>query len=109
MNYDEFNREIRADFPALQRVIDGFPVAFLDGPGGYQVPQAVIDAMVDYLARTNANFDGVFTTSRETGEVVDNARKAFADFFHCDHDHPDLYAGPGAGAGTEGRRSGAHH
>ncbi len=84
MNWDEFNREIRADFPALQRVIDGHPVAFLDGPGGYQVPQAVIDAVVDYLVRTNANFDGVFTTSRETGEVIDNARKAFADFFHCD-------------------------
>jgi len=84
MNYDEFNREIRADFPALKRVIDGHPVAFLDGPGGYQVPQAVIDAVVDYLVRTNANYDGVFTTSRETGEVIDNARKAFADFFHCD-------------------------
>ncbi len=25
MNWDEFNREIRADFPALQRVIDGHP------------------------------------------------------------------------------------
>ena len=30
---------LRAEFPALARVQDGRPVAFLDGPGGTQVPR----------------------------------------------------------------------
>jgi len=86
MNWKDFNNEIRADFPSLKRVINGYPIAFLDGPGGYQVPQAVIDGVVGYLQQSNANFDGLFTTSLETGDVVDNGRKAFADFFNCDPD-----------------------
>ena len=36
---------LRAEFPALRREQDGRPVAFLDGPGGTQVPQRVIDAV----------------------------------------------------------------
>jgi hypothetical protein len=41
---------IRSHFPALQRQLNDLPVAYFDGPGGTQVPRAVIDAMVDYLA-----------------------------------------------------------
>ncbi|HZL15303.1 MAG TPA: cysteine desulfurase-like protein, partial [Verrucomicrobiae bacterium] len=36
---------IRAQFPALRRQQDGRPVVFLDGPGGTQVPERVIDAV----------------------------------------------------------------
>ena len=39
---------LRAEFPALAREQDGRPVVFLDGPGGTQVPQRVIDAVVAY-------------------------------------------------------------
>ena len=39
---------LRAEFPALAREQDGRPVVFLDGPGGTQVPQRVIDAVVGY-------------------------------------------------------------
>ena len=41
---------LRAEFPALAREQDGRPVAFLDGPGGTQVPQRVIDAVVGYYS-----------------------------------------------------------
>ena len=37
---------LRDHFPALTRTIDGRPVAYLDGPGGTQVPRECIDAMV---------------------------------------------------------------
>src|ERR1700712_3518181 len=47
--------EIRAQFPALRRMEGTAPVAYLDGPGGTQVPQAVVDAMADYLLHHNAN------------------------------------------------------
>ena len=46
---------LRAEFPALAREQDGRPVAFLDGPGGTQVPQRVIDAVVGYYRDMNAN------------------------------------------------------
>jgi len=46
---------IRRQFPALERVHDGQPVAYFDGPGGTQVPRSVADAMADYLFHHNAN------------------------------------------------------
>jgi cysteine desulfurase family protein (TIGR01976 family) len=86
MDWNQFNRDIRKEFPALGRTIHGYPAAFLDGPGGYQIPQRVIDAIVTYLTTMNANMDGSFTTSQETAQVIEGARRAFADFFHCASD-----------------------
>ena len=71
---------LRAEFPALAREQDGRPVAFLDGPGGTQVPQRVIDAVVGYYRDMNANHEGAFTTSRLSDDVVDEAHAAVADF-----------------------------
>ncbi len=71
---------LRAEFPALRREQDGRPVAFLDGPGGTQVPQRVIDAVAAYLTDTNANSGGAFATSEATDAMVDEAHQAVADF-----------------------------
>ena len=54
---------VRSQFPALAQTVNGNPAVFLDGPGGTQVPQRVIDAIADYLARTNANTGGAYPTS----------------------------------------------
>jgi cysteine desulfurase family protein (TIGR01976 family) len=59
---------------------EGRPVVYLDGPAGTQVPQCVIDAVADCLARTNANRGGAFATSRECDERLDQASQAVADF-----------------------------
>lgn len=74
---------IRKQFPALERTINGHPVAYLDGPGGTQVPQRVIDKVVEYLVQHNANAGGVFATSIENDAILLNARQVFADFFGC--------------------------
>lgn len=74
---------VRKQFPALETRVNGLPAAFLDGPGGYQVPTCVIDAMEDYLINTNANAGGAFLTSRRTDETLQSGREAFADFFNC--------------------------
>jgi cysteine desulfurase family protein (TIGR01976 family) len=71
---------IRSRFPALQRRHDGLPVAYFDGPGGTQVPQAVVDAMADYLLNHNANTHWAYPTSVETDEALAAARGALADF-----------------------------
>src|SRR5262245_51606674 len=69
----------RRRFPGLARLVNGSPAVFLDGPGGSQVPQSVIDAVADCLAQRNANEGGSFATSRAVGAVVDSAREAVAD------------------------------
>ena len=77
---------VRSQFPSLAQTVNGQPAVFLDGPGGTQVPQRVIDAIADYLAHSNANTCGAYATSRRTDAVIAEARAAMADFLGCDKD-----------------------
>ncbi len=72
--------QIRARFPALERIHAGHPVAYFDGPGGTQVPVDVVDAMADYLYRHNANTHWHYPSSEETDAAIESARGAVADF-----------------------------
>jgi cysteine desulfurase family protein (TIGR01976 family) len=74
---------LRRQFPALNRTIHGTTPIFLDGPGGTQVPQSVINAMVAYLSTCNSNCGGAFTTSSESDTILDGARQAVADLFNA--------------------------
>ncbi len=76
--------ECRRQFPALSRSVGDFPAAFLDGPGGTQVPRRVIDAISHYLANTNANHGGLYATSRESDALLERAHEAFAEFLGAD-------------------------
>lgn len=71
---------IRAHFPSLTRREGAQPVAYLDGPGGTQVPRVVADAMSDYLLHHNANTHWVYPTSVETDALLAAARVTLADF-----------------------------
>src|SRR6185436_7282514 len=71
---------IRDQFPALRREHRGYPVAYLDGPGGTQVPAVVADRMRDYLLHHNANTHWAYPTSEETDAAIEAARAALADF-----------------------------
>ncbi len=77
---------VRKHFPSLTRCIKGKPIAFLDGPGGTQVPQQVIDAVSRYYSTNNANAGGCFATSQETDEIVEQGRKAMSDLLGCTSD-----------------------
>ncbi|NQU19800.1 MAG: cysteine desulfurase-like protein [Candidatus Nealsonbacteria bacterium] len=74
----------RRQFPALKRTVAGHPAVYFDGPAGSQVPGRVIDAIADYLARTNANHEGLFATSRESDAMLHEAHRAMADFLGAD-------------------------
>ena len=74
---------LRAQFPALGLTLDDRPVVYLDGPGGTQVPQRVIDAVAAYYREANANVGGAFQTSQRSDERVAAARDAFADFLNA--------------------------
>jgi len=77
---------IRSQFPSLAQTVNGHPATFLDGPGGTQVPQRVIDAISNYLRRDNANTGGAYATSRHTDAMIAEARSAMADFLQCGSD-----------------------
>jgi cysteine desulfurase family protein (TIGR01976 family) len=66
---------VRARFPALAT-----GAAFLDGPGGSQVPREVLDAVDGYLRGSNANLGGAFPTSARSDEIMAAGRAAAADF-----------------------------
>ncbi|MEK7723202.1 MAG: cysteine desulfurase-like protein [Acidobacteriota bacterium] len=78
--------EIRSQFPALERIHNGFPVAYFDGPGGTQVPRSVVEAMTDYLFNHNANTHWAYPTSNETDAIIEDSRQALADFLNCSAD-----------------------
>jgi cysteine desulfurase family protein (TIGR01976 family) len=71
---------VRHHFPALNQVVRGSHPVFLDGPGGTQVPQMVLDAMVDYLGHSNSNLLATpfFAVERTHGVVKDARSKAAA-------------------------------
>jgi cysteine desulfurase family protein (TIGR01976 family) len=79
MNIDE----IRSQFPALERVHEGHPVAYFDAPGGTQVPRAVAGAMTDYLFHHNANTHWAYPTSAETDAILAASRQAAAAFLNA--------------------------
>lgn len=69
---------IRAQFPALQR-----PTIFFDNPGGTQMARPCLERMNRYLVETNANHGGEFQTSRASDAMVEQARRAAADFLNA--------------------------
>ncbi len=75
--------EIRSLFPALERVHNGYPVAYFDGPGGTQVPRYVVEQMSDYLYHHNANTHWAYPTSAETDAALQHAREVFAEFLNA--------------------------
>ncbi len=65
---------IRLQYPALK---DG--TAFLDGAGGTQVPECVIEAISDAYRSGLSNVGGAFAASRSSTQLVADARSAVAD------------------------------
>ena len=74
---------LRVLFPALQLKVGGNTAVYLDGPGGTQVPQSVIDAMSSYLRHGGSNAGGPFHTSRYTDDITNAARQAMMDFYNA--------------------------
>ncbi len=78
--------KVRGQFPALQESFNGRSAIFFDNPGGTQVHESVIAAIVDTMTRRNSNTHGLFETSRRTDAVIEAAHRAVADLLGCDAD-----------------------
>jgi cysteine desulfurase family protein (TIGR01976 family) len=70
---------IRQRFSSLQ---DGF--AFLDAPGGSQVPDEVGDAVVRAMREASANLGAVYETSLRVKEILERAESNAARFLGCE-------------------------
>src|SRR6266704_140303 len=83
----------RRFFPSLALDVDGKQAIYFDNPGGTQIAQQVIDAMVSYFREANANTHGAFLTSARTDQVIAAARSAMADFLYAASPH-EIVFGP---------------
>ncbi|TSC53344.1 MAG: cysteine desulfurase/selenocysteine lyase [Microgenomates group bacterium LiPW_16] len=76
--------KIRKDFPILRRLIAGKPLVYLDNAATTQKPQVVIDAIVDYYTRYNANIHrGIHTLAVEATQSYEEARKKVGRFINA--------------------------
>jgi cysteine desulfurase family protein (TIGR01976 family) len=75
---------VRSRFPALGRVENGHSAAYLDGPGGTQVPASVIDAMTALLRNGVSNLGGGYGASDDAVHVTAEARQAVARWIGAD-------------------------
>ena len=75
---------IRKDFPILNRKVNGYPLVYLDNAATSQTPQKVIDTIVDYYSRYNANIHrGVHTLSQEATDIYEQARQKIQKHFNA--------------------------
>lgn len=83
---------IRKDFPILNRKVNGYPLVYLDNAATSQTPQKVIDTIVDYYSRYNANIHrGVHTLSQEATDVYEQARQKIQKHFNAAKPHEIIF------------------
>ena len=74
---------VRAAFPSLSETDAGRRRIYFDNPAGTQVPKQVIDRLVSYYTRSNANSGGEFVTSRDTMAIAAASRAKLAAFLNA--------------------------
>ena len=78
---------VRADFPLLEREVNGKPLVYFDSANTGQKPASVIEAVDDFYRRHNANVSrAVHTLGSEATELYEDARRKLARFTNV---HPD--------------------
>ena len=76
---------VRAQFPILQRQVNGKPLVYLDSAASAQKPRAVIDAMVGAMEGSYANVHrGLHTLANETTQAHEDARESVRRLINAD-------------------------
>ncbi len=84
--------EIRAQFPLLQREMNGHPLVFLDSAASSQKPLCVLNALRDYYTHTHANVHrGVYQLSQEATDAFEAARRKAQRFLGAAHEHEVVF------------------
>lgn len=84
--------KIRADFPILQRTVNGKPLVYFDNAATSQTPQVVIDTIVDYYQKYNANIHrGVHALSQEATDKYEQARLTIQQHFNAKNSYEIIF------------------
>lgn len=84
--------KIRSDFPILKREVNGNPLVYFDNAATSQTPQQVIDVIVDYYSRYNANIHrGVHALSQEATDAYEQARIKIQKHFNAKHPYETIF------------------
>lgn len=76
--------KVRADFPILQREVNGLPLAYLDSAASAQKPNQVIDAESAFYRHGYAVVHrGIHTLSAQATESMENVRKQASRFINA--------------------------
>ena len=76
---------LRAQFPALDQIINGQPLVYLDNAATTQKPQCVIDTVCAFYRHDNANIHrGVHTLSARATEAYEAARRTLQHRLNAD-------------------------
>ncbi|MDG1292367.1 MAG: cysteine desulfurase [Flavobacteriaceae bacterium] len=85
-------QKIRKDFPILQREVNGQPLVYFDNAATSQTPVQVIDTIVDYYKKYNANIHrGVHSLSQEATDAYEGARKKIQKHFNAAQSHEIIF------------------
>ncbi|NNE76562.1 MAG: cysteine desulfurase [Pricia sp.] len=85
-------QKIRADFPILERKINGNTLVYLDNAATSQTPKQVIDVIVDYYSNYNANIHrGVHALSQEATDKYEQARQKIRTHFNAANLHEIIF------------------
>src|ERR1700744_1722036 len=76
--------KVRRDFPVLNQEVHGKPLIYFDNAATSQKPRSVIDALVRYYERDNANVHrGIHELSNRSTAAFEQARARAAKFINA--------------------------
>lgn len=85
-------KKIREDFPILQREVNGKPLIYFDNAATSQTPNQVINCIVEYYSRYNANIHrGVHALSQEATDAYEQAREKIRTHFNAEKTHEIIF------------------
>lgn len=90
MSYDI--QKIRADFPILQKEINGKPLIYFDNGATTQKPVQVINRISNYYLNDNSNVHrGVHALSQEATDLFEGAREYVRQFINAEESNEIIF------------------
>jgi cysteine desulfurase/selenocysteine lyase len=85
---------VRRHFPALTREVKGKPLVYFDNAATTQKPQVVIDALVEYYSKFNANIHrGIHTLAEEATAAFESTRDTVQRFINSPSREQIIFTG----------------
>ena len=84
--------KIRQLFPVLHQKVNGRDLVYFDNAATSQKPQSVIDALVDYYQKDNANIHrGIHTLAERATKAYENTRQLVKSFIHAETEEEIIF------------------